>query len=48
MKPDVLQMLKDQSDEAGLTMSQYLERLILEKHYTAKALAQSENLSEQK
>lgn len=37
MKPDVLEMLKEQSDEAGLTMSAYLERLILEKHYIAKA-----------
>lgn len=37
MKPDVLQMLKDQSEAAGLPMSTYLERLILEKHYTAKA-----------
>lgn len=40
MKPDVLEMLKEQSDEAGLTMSAYLERLILEKHYTAKALSE--------
>jgi hypothetical protein len=46
MKPDVLQMLKDQSEEAGLPMSTYLERLILEKHYMAKA--NSENLSELK
>ena len=31
MKPDILEMLKEQSDEAGLTMSGYIERLILEK-----------------
>ena len=40
MKPDVLEMLKEQSDEARLTMSAYLERLILEKHYMAKALSE--------
>ena len=45
-KPDVLQMLKDQSNEAGLTMSAYLERLILEKYYTAKALSEDSSDSE--
>jgi hypothetical protein len=45
-KPDVLEMLKDQSNEAGLTMSAYLERLILEKHYTAKALSEDSSDSE--
>lgn len=52
MKPDVLQMLKEQSDEAGLPMSTYLERLILEKHYIRQAQsnvqATLEALSEQK
>ena len=37
IKPDVRQMMENQADDAGLTMSAYLERLILEKHYTAKA-----------
>lgn len=37
IKPDVRQMMENQADAAGLTMSAYLERLILEKHYTAKA-----------
>lgn len=46
MKPDVLQMLKEQSDAAGLPMSTYLERLILEKHYTAIAQAHSEDSSD--
>lgn len=45
-KPDVLQMLKDQANEAGLTMSAYLERLILEKYYTAKALSEDSSDSE--
>ena len=52
MKPDVLQMLKEQSDAAGLPMSTYLERLILEKHYIGQAQsnvqATLEALSEQK
>lgn len=48
MKPDVLQMLKEQSDAAGLPMSTYLERLILEKHYTAIAQAHSEDSSDLK
>jgi hypothetical protein len=37
IKPDVRQMMENQADDAGLTMSAYLERLILEKHFTAKA-----------
>jgi hypothetical protein len=48
MKPDVLEMLKEQSDAAGLPMSTYLERLILEKHYTAMAQAHSEDSSDLK
>lgn len=48
MKPDVLQMLKDQSDAVGLTMSAYLERLILEKHYMAIAQEHSEDSSDLK
>lgn len=48
MKPDVLEMLKEQSDAAGLPMSTYLERLILEKHYTAIAQAHSEDSSDLK
>ena len=47
-KPDVLEMLKDQANDAGLTMSAYLERLILEKHYTAMAQAHSEDSSDLK
>lgn len=46
MKPDVLKMMEDQADAARLTMSGYLERLILEKHYTA--ISQSEDLSDSK
>lgn len=46
MKPDVLEMLKEQSDAAGLPMSTYLERLILEKHYMAMAQAHSEDSSD--
>lgn len=46
MKPDVLKMMEYQADAAGLTMSGYLERLILEKHYTA--IPQSEDLSDSK
>ena len=48
MKPDVLEMLKEQSDAAGLPMSTYLERLILEKHYTAMVQAHSEDSSDLK
>lgn len=48
MKPDVLEMLKEQSDAAGLPMSTYLERLILEKHYTAMAQSHSEDSSDLK
>lgn len=43
MKPDVLQMMKEQSDAVGLNMSAYLERLILEKHYMAIAKSNSED-----
>lgn len=46
MKPDVLEMLKEQSDAAGLPMSTYLERLILEKHYMAMAQAHPEDSSD--
>ena len=38
MKPDILEMLKEQSDEAGLTMSGYIERLILEKDIEKRLL----------
>lgn len=48
MKPDVLEMLKEQSDVAGLPMSTYLERLILEKHYMAMAQAHPEDSSDLK
>ena len=52
MKPDVLEMLKEQSDAAGLPMSTYLERLILEKHYIRQAQSNIQStleaLSEQK
>lgn len=48
MKPDVLEMLKEQSDAAGLPMSTYLERLILEKHYMAIAQAHPEDSSDLK
>lgn len=49
MKPDVLKMMEDQADAAGLTMSGYLERLILEKHYAPPMITiQANNLSEKK
>lgn len=42
IKPDVRQMLENQADDAGLTMSAYLERLILEKDMEKRVREQIE------